>query len=493
MEGVMKKDFNLIDLTINEQKLANAVKRAKEQGIIIPTYAQMKNPDLIPAEIKEQLKSVDPMDLNPINLFRINWYNQPKEDGGLYGDGNYVVLPKEVTGVDAKIVAISGKYFPTGAHKVGPALSCLVPRLVTGQFDPTTTKAVWPSTGNYCRGGAYDSALLACESIAILPEGMSKERFTWLEKVAGETIATPGTESNVKEIFDKCWELKNSGQDLMIFNQFEEFGNYLFHHEVTGSFVEHVLSKVGGKYRGFVSASGSGGTIAAGDYLKKKFPTSKIIGMEALQCPTIYNNGFGDHRIEGIGDKHIPWVQNIKNMDAIVALDDEIPMSMIRMFNEPEGLKLLKSKGVSEEVLAKLNWAGISGCGNIAAAIKTAKYFEMGEDDVIVTVLTDSMEMYGSRMEELTEELGEFTDMEAYSVYKQFLQGINTDFIKELNYRERKAVHNLKYYTWVEQQGKTYEEICAQWDDDSYWTDVPKSMEALDALIVEFNNRVKNS
>ncbi len=246
---------------------------------------------------------------------------------------------------------MSGRYFPTGAHKVGAAFGCLVPRLVTGQFDPTSTKAVWPSTGNYCRGGAYDSALLSCESIAILPEGMSKERFEWLEKVAGETIKTVGTESNVKEIFDKCWELRNSGQDLMIFNQFEEFGNYLWHHEVTGSAIESVLNEVGGNYQAFISCTGSGGTIAAGDYLKKVYPTSKIAASEALQCPTIFNNGFGDHRIEGIGDKHIPWVHNVKNTDIAIAIDDEAAMNWIRMFNEPAGIAFLKSKGVDDETI----------------------------------------------------------------------------------------------------------------------------------------------
>lgn len=487
------KDFKQIDLSINNQKLKNAIKRAKEQGIIIPTYAQMKNPDLIPDDIKEQLKDVDPNALNPLNLFRINWHNQTPEQGGLFGEGNWFVLPKEVSGVDAKIVCISGKYFPTGAHKVGAAFSCLVPRLVTGQFDPTTTKAVWPSTGNYCRGGAYDSALLACESIAILPEGMSKERFKWLEQVAGEVIATPGTESNVKEIFDKCWELRESGQDLMIFNQFDEFGNYLWHYEVTGSFIESIVKKVGGKYRGYVSATGSGGTIAAGDYLKKVWPTSKIVASEALQCPTIYMNGFGEHRIEGIGDKHIPWVHNVKNTDAIVSLDDEIPMNMIRLFNEPNGKQLLEEMGVDHSVIEKMQWAGISGCANIASAIKTAKYFEMKEEDVIVTVLTDSMDMYESRLQELNEQKGEFTKLEAYRVYHQYLQGINTDYIKELNYIERKAVHNLKYYTWVEQQGKTYEEICAQWDDESYWESIPNNTEKLDELINAFNEAVRNS
>src|SRR5258706_2173016 len=242
-----------IDLTVEKSRRANAIKRAKEKNIIIPTYAQMKDPSKIPAKIQDELKSIGLWDIHPRNLFRINWHNQPSASGGTFGGVNYLELPSSLTGVRARIVAIVGKWFPTGAHKVGAAFSCLVPRLVTGQFDPTTQKAVWPSTGNYCRGGAYDSALLGCESIAILPEGMSKERFEWLEKVAGETIKTPGSESNVKEIFDKCWELKKSGQDLMIFNQFEEFGNYLWHYEVTGHAIEEAFRQIarpGDEFRG---------------------------------------------------------------------------------------------------------------------------------------------------------------------------------------------------------------------------------------------------
>ena len=278
-----------IDLTIEKSRRANAIQRTKERNIIIPTYAQMKDPSKIPAKVKDELKNIGLWDIHPRNLFRINWHNEPTASGGTFGGVNYLELPPSLTGVPARIIAIVGKWFPTGAHKVGAAFSCLVPRLVTGQFDPTTQKAVWPSTGNYCRGGAYDSALLACESIAILPEGMSKERFEWLEKVAGETIKTPGSESNVKEIFDKCWELRESGQDLMIFNQFEEFGNYLWHYEVTGHAMAEVLEQVMGpndRFRGMASATGSAGTIASGDYLKQLFPESKIIASEALQCPT---------------------------------------------------------------------------------------------------------------------------------------------------------------------------------------------------------------
>ncbi len=488
----MKTDFKQIDLTMEPKKRENALKRAKEKNLVIPTFAQMKDPNLIPDEIKEELKNVGLWDINPLNLFRISWYNEPVDTGGGYGGVNYIEMPEAITGVKAKIIAISGRYFPTGAHKVGAAFGCLVPRLITGQFDPTTTKAVWPSTGNYCRGGAYDSALLSCESIAILPEGMSKERFEWLEQVAGETIKTVGTESNVKEIFDKCWELRKSGEDLMIFNQFEEFGNYLWHHEVTGSAIENVINEVEGNYHGYVCSTGSGGTLAAGDYLKKKYPTSKIAASEALQCPTIYNNGFGDHRIEGIGDKHIPWVHNVKNTDIAIAIDDEATMSWIRMLNEPEGIAFLKEKGIDDETIEKLSWIGISGAANIIGAIKYAKYFELTEDDVVVTILTDSMDLYQSRLEELKEERGEFTAYDAHAVYARYFQGVTTEYFKELNYYDRKAIHNLKYYTWVEQQGKTYDEIMAQWYDDSYWTSIPESAEMLDQLIEQFNKDVKN-
>ncbi|MEX1307422.1 MAG: pyridoxal-phosphate dependent enzyme [Eubacteriales bacterium] len=490
----MATKFNQIDLHIDEAGLKNSVKRAKEKGIILPTFAEMKNPNMIKQSIKDELKTKGLWDIDPRNLFRITWHNQATESGGGFGDVNYLEIPSEMSGVDARIIAISGKWFPTGAHKVGAAYGCLAPRLITGQFDPSRQKAVWPSTGNYCRGGAYDSTLLACESIAILPEGMSKERFEWLASVAGETIKTPGTESNVKEIFDKCWELRKSGEDLMIFNQFDEFGNYLWHYDVTGHAIEGVLKKVMGeneRYHGLISSTGSGGTIAAGDYLKKVFPTSKIVASEALQCPTIYQNGFGAHRIEGIGDKHIPWIHNVKNTDVAVAVDDEAAMQFIRLANEPEGIKLLKQKGISDDLASKLDWIGISGAANIISAIKYAKYFELKSTDVVVTILTDSMEMYASRLEELNKEEGPFTATAAAMANARYLDGLEIDYIKELNYYDRKAVHNLKYYTWVEQQGKTYEEIVAQWEDESYWTEIPKQVDKLDELIKEFNRLVE--
>lgn len=481
-----------IDLKIFDDRRERAIERSRKQNIIFPTFAQMKNPDLIPQKIKQELSSIGLWDVHPRNLFRISWKNEPVARGGGFNGVNYIEFPPELTGTKARIIALVGKWFPTGAHKVGAAYGCLVPRLVTGQFDPTAQKAVWPSTGNYCRGGAYDSALMACQSIAILPEGMSRERFEWLSKIAGEVIATPGTESNVKEIFDKCWELRRSGEDLMIFNQFEEFGNYLWHYEITGHAMLEVLGKElrpGDKYRGVALTTGSAGTIACGDLLKQKYPESKIIASEALQCPTLLENGFGAHRIEGIGDKHVPWIHNIKNTDFVVAIDDNAVVDIMRLFNEPEGQKYLIKLGLSEQLVANLDLLGFSGIANLLSAIKFAKYHELGEEDVVLTVLTDSMELYESRIHELKAEKGDFSEVQAAAAFARYMLGEGTDNLLELSYQDKRRVHNLKYYTWVEQQGRTYEEIQDQWYAPDYWTDIQSQVDEIDDLIIAFNKR----
>ncbi len=480
-----------IDLTIDADRRQHALQRVRERGIIIPTFAQMRNPDLIPQPIKAQLSKIGLWDVNPLNLFRISWKNEPTPSGGGFSGVNFMELPSSLTGTDARIIVLIGKWFPTGAHKVGAAFGCLVPRLVTGQFDPTSQKAVWPSTGNFCRGGAYDSALLACQSIAILPEGMSRERFDWLAKIAGEVIATPGSESNVKEIFDKCWELRKSGQDLMIFNQFEELGNYLWHYNVTGHAMEEILQTVmrpGDEYRGMASATGSAGTIASGDYMKHLFPGSKIVASEALQCPTLLENGFGSHRIEGIGDKHVPWIHNSKNTDFVVAIDDAAVVNLARLFNEPTGRKFLASQGVPEEIVSRLDLMGFSGISNVLSAIKFAKYNELDNHDIVLTVLTDSMELYASRLVEMHQEYGDYSEIDAAAHFAHYLHGQSTDNMAELSYADRRRVHNLKYFTWVEQQGRTYQEIQAQWHDRNYWSEIPTQVDEIDNLITEFNH-----
>lgn len=482
----------MIDLTVHEENLAKNVRLAREHNVIIPTFAQMKDPEKIPASIKEGLKKVGLWDINPLNLFRVTWKNEPVESGGLFGGPNFIVLPRELTGVDARILCLVGKWFPTGCHKVGASFGCLVPRLVTGQFDAAYHKAVWPSTGNYCRGGAFNSKLLSVPSVAILPEGMSKERFDWLQGIATEVIATPGCESNVKEIFDKTWELRTTREDVMIFNQFEEMGNHLWHYEVTGSAIAEAFESIRGEKGRLAAAcftSGSAGTLGSGDYLKEKYPLMKLAAGEALQCPTLLNNGFGDHRIEGIGDKHVPWIHNIRNTDLVIAIDDDDSQHLLRLFNDPAGREFLaRDAGVSPELIGQLSLLGISGIANVLCAIKTAKYYELTEDDVVATVLTDSAAMYGSRIEELAAEEGEYSEMKACADFNRHLLGLRTDNMAELSYQDRKRIHNLKYYTWVEQQGKSVEELNELWDDGALtWGAVHQQAAEIDALIDQFN------
>jgi cysteine synthase len=483
----------VIDLTIRADTLNRTVERARERSIVVPTFAQMRDPSLIPDTVVEQLRDVGLWDVDPLNLFRITWHNEPVEKGGGFGPVNHLELPRELTGVDARIIALVGGWFPTGAHKVGAAFGCLVPRLVTGQFDPTTQKSVWPSTGNYCRGGAYDAALLGCASVAILPEGMSRERFEWLESIAGEIIRTPGSESNVKEIFDACHELRASGEDVVIFNQFDEFGNYLWHYAVTGPAIEEVLAARLGErdvYQGLVVSTGSAGTIAAADYLKQRYPVSRAAAAESSQCPTLLWNGYGAHRIEGIGDKHVPWIHNLRNTDLVIGIDDEAPLSLMRVFNEPAGRAELEARGVPAGTIERLPELGISGIANLLSAIKFARWYELGERDVVVTVATDSVEMYRSRLLELDEERGTLSPTDAAVGLERHLLGTGLDDVQELGHWERKRVHNLKYFTWVEQQGKTVEELDAQWHDPDYWTAIQALADPIDELITAFNARV---
>jgi len=472
---------------VDHKVLEKAAARARERNIILPTLAEMKDPSLVPAKITDRLRDVGLWDIDPLNLFRITWKNDP--ESGLYNDGNWVEFPPELTGVKARIVGLVGKYFPTGAHKVGAAYGCLVPRLVTGAFDPTAQKAVWPSTGNYCRGGAFDSKLLACDSVAILPEEMSRERFEWLKDVATEVIATPGCESNVKEIYDKCWEIKRTRPECVIFNQFEEWGNAQWHYHLTGGIIDEIyqrIAKPGNRFAAWVSATGSAGTLAAGDFLKTRHPGALIAASEALQCPTLLRCGFGGHRIEGIGDKHVPWVHNVRNTDFVVAIDDQQCMDLLRLFNEPTGQAILEAAGVSADLIAQLPLMGISSIGNMISAIKTARFYDMDERDVLFLPLTDSAELYGSRLVELTAEHGDYTREDALGHHERWLAGVTPDYVRELNYQDRKQLHNFKYFTWVEQQQRDVDDLRRLWDRD-FWPEMFAEAEGWDARIREFN------
>ncbi|MGD8440060.1 MAG: pyridoxal-5-phosphate-dependent protein subunit beta, partial [Holophagae bacterium] len=234
---------------------------------------------------------------------------------------------------------------------------------------------------------------------------------------------------------------------------------------------------------------GSAGTLGCADYLREVFPRITVVAAEALQCPTLLYNGYGAHRIEGIGDKHVPWIHNMRNTDVAVGIDDEACMRLMRLFNEPIGRDYLIGVGVDPELVSRLDLMGISCIANLLTAVKTARYFELSSDDVIVTVATDSMEMYGSRLAEEREQHGEYTVASAAAHHERYLLGAAIDHVLELSYWDRKRLHNLKYFTWVEQQGKTVEELDAQWFDPDYWSSRLGAWREWDRKIEAFNER----
>jgi cysteine synthase len=475
----------------NQDFLDRTIRRCQKQNIILPTFNELKHPETISKKIQSKLENIDFQEVHPLNLFRINWRNDPETRG--IGEINYLEIPKEITGIKARVIGLVGKFFPTGAHKVGATYGCLAPYLVSGRFDPDYHKAVWPSTGNYCRGGTFNSALLSVHPVAILPEEMSQERFDWLKDHGAEIYATPGCESNVKEIYDKCHELEAESDEYLVFNQFDQFGNSIWHYEITGYTIETLFNQIKEKNQrlsGYVSATGSAGTIAAGDYLREKFPLIKVLATEALQCPTLLMNGFGGHRIEGIGDKHVPWIHNVKNTDAVSAIDDEDNLRILRLFNEPVAQDWLIEQGIDKSTVEKLPYLGISSICNLLGAIKQAKYFDYNENDVILTIFTDSADLYLSRLKEMNEGWGAYTKQQAEIDWTATVKKQGTDNFKELTYTDKKTIHNLKYFTWIEQQGKEVEELNAQWHDENYWKERFSIVPKWDKMIKEFNSQV---
>ena len=451
--------------------------------ILGPTFEEMLHPDKIAPDIRKralEMKTKDPLD--PINLFNITWRDS---NNNIY----YFVMPKELTGVDANIVVLYGKDFPTGAHKVGAAYSVLVEKELFGEVDPKVNTLVWPSTGNYGIGGAWVGCRMGFDSIVVLPEGMSKERFKQIESYGARIIKTPGSESNVKEIYDETHRLSQDPK-VRILNQFEVMGNYRFHYHVTGNTIVEladVLKKQGigdGTIAAYCSAMGSAGTIAAGDRLKQVWHDHKIVGLEPIQCPTLYNNGYGSHDIQGIGDKHVTWIHNVMNMDAIMCLDDIECKKGLQLLTEQAGWNTLTKRfGVpqkSVETMATL--FGISGVANVLGAIKTAKFYGYGKNDTIVTICTDNIDRYHSVMADMTATYGKMDEAEA-TARTHIFRDQKIDWIKEGKTGTRRQWHNLKYFSWVEQQGKTVEELNAQLNPE-WWQKEQAKVAEIDKMLV---------
>ena len=484
--------LGLFDDVVDEQALGRTVDRFAERGIRLPTFSQLADPATVAVEVRHGLADVGADDADPRNLWRVHWHNAGDRTG--WADvPEHLEIPSSLSGVEARIVLALGNRFPMiRAHKVLAAYACLAPRIVAGAFDPTRDRAIWPSTGNYARGGVAISRIMGCRGVAVLPEGMSKERFEWLDEwIEGpeDVIRTTGTESNVKEIYDACNELAKDPTNVIL-NQFSEFGNHLGHYAVTGPALERVFEATGGKrLAAFVSASGSAGTLGAGDYLKERHG-SRIVPVEALECPTMLYNGYGEHNIQGIGDKHIPLIHNVTNSDDAIAVSDTSTDTLYILFNSPAGKRYLASHGVDEATIDGLRHMGFSAIANMVAAIKLAKHHGLGRDDVIVTVATDGAELYESETEKIMkrDHPDGFEEPQAAAAFAQHLAGLDTDHVLELGAVGRRRIFNLGYYTWVEQQGVDFDDFEAR-RDQSFWRGLHPFLERWDGMIAEFNDR----
>jgi cysteine synthase len=476
---------------------SRTVQSFRDAGVVLPTFAQLTDPEVIPAATRGALETIGADEPHPLNLFRVHWHNDSSRRRQA-AVPEHIVLPEALTGVKAAIIVVLGDRFPMiRAHKVLAAYACLAPRIITGQFDPTVHKALWPSTGNYCRGGVAISRIMGCRGVAILPAGMSEERFRWLEAWVSDPadiIRTPGSESNVKEIYDACAELDRDPANI-VFNQFCEFGNYLAHYQCTGSAMARVFDHVRQArpllaLRSFVSATGSAGTLAAGDFLKERYG-SLVAAVEALECPTLLENGFGEHNIQGIGDKHIPLIHNVMNTDTVVAVSDRGTDQLGVVFNTDEGRDYLVSRRhVDPRLVDQLASLGLSSICNVLAAIKIAKHGGMGHDDAIVTVATDGAEMYASEREKAIAKhfAGRFDAIRAAEAFSEHVLGANDDHLLDLSEGDRRRIFNLGYFTWVEQQGLTIQEFTAR-RDQQFWRGLRSRLPLWDEMIAEFNRK----
>jgi len=478
---------------MNETIVSKTSEYFKKKGIVLPKISELCNPHTVDKNIINKLKTVDKDAMDPLNLFRVHWFNN-RDHIGFSKVPEHVVLPNEFTGVEAKIIVNVGRLFPLiAAHKVLAAYGCLLPRILNGDFDYSKQKAVWPSTGNYCRGGVAISRILGLKSVAILPEGMSKERFDWLDKWVEDPkdiIKTSGTESNVKEIFDACNNLKKDPKNDII-DQFTEYYNYSIHRAVTGPSFEKSFLQVKKdsnlNARFYVCASGSSGTLAAGDCLKNSLGTSTAV-VEALECPTLLKNGYGEHNIQGIGDKLVPLIHNVMNTDFVVDVSDKATDNLNLLFNTKIGKEYLINKlGLKNSLVNTLPEFGLSSIANIIASIKLAKYMNLGKEDAIITVATDGADLYLSELEKTKNNYqGAFDNAACSNIYKKYLKKIDSDNMLELSQNDKERIFNLGYYTWVEQQGVNLSDFEKR-RDQQFWLDHYNRMLSLDDRIEKFN------
>jgi cysteine synthase len=408
-----------------------------------PTYEEMLHPELIKKDVREKaLIALSQDELNPINLFNITWKNKQNEV-------RKIVLPKELTGVDANIVVMLGKDFPSGSHKVGPAYATLIEGCVDGNINPGEHTILGPSTGNFGIGVAYICKLMGYEAVIIMPDNMSKERYERIKKYGGKLDLTPGSESDVILTLERTYELKKNPKNRTL-AQFELFPNYRFHRYVTGNSAIEAVKGIGnGRIACYCSAPGSAGTLAAGDEIKSAFPECKIAALEPYECSTLANGGRGQHRIEGIGDKMCTLIHNVLTTDFVVEIKDEETVQGLKVIHD--GSEALKKLGVESETAEYMrNLFGPSGICNILGAIKMAKHLRLGPDDNVITIATDSFDRYESVIQNLNSRYLEIENFVLERWAKDVFHGQNDNLIYDFRRSDAKEkLYAQKESDWI--------------------------------------------
>jgi len=410
-----------------------------------PTYAEMRNPALLPPAVRKAALAKAKGDaLHPLNLFNITWRNSENRV-------RHIVLPRELTGVAANIVVLLGRDFPSGSHKVGPAYATLMEGELAGEIRPGENTVIGPSTGNFGIGTAYISKLMGYSCVVIMPDSMSAERYERIRRYGGGLDLTPGSESDVILVLERTHDHFMKDPNNKVLAQFELLPNYQFHRHVTGdAALEAARGSGNGRVAAFVSAPGSAGTLAAGDEIKARFPDSVICAVEPTECSTLFNNGRGQHRIEGIGDKMVTLIHNVLTTDYVMMVHDDDCVAGLKVLQD--GHKILERvlKLSSGSLTWLQDWFGISSVCNILGAIKTAKLLDLGPNENIVTVATDGFDRYPSVMADLEKRRGPTNDVILAEWFDQIFRGASRSDTLDVRSPEQKdRLFRMKREVWT--------------------------------------------
>jgi cysteine synthase A len=443
-----------------------------------PTYAEMRNPALLPPALRQAALAKAKGDaLHPLNLFNITWRNSENRV-------RHVVLPRELTGVAANIVVLLARDFPSGSHKVGPAYATLMEGELAGEIRPGENTVVGLSTGNFGIGTAYVSKLMGYRCVVVMPDSMGAERHERIRRYGGELDLTPGSESDVILVLERVHDHAVKDPNRKVLAQVELLPNYRFHRYVTGdAALEAARGSGNGRIAAFVCAPGSAGTLGAGDEVKARFPDCLVVAVEPRECSTLFNNGRGTHRIEGIGDQMVALIHNVLTTDFVAMVHDDDCVAGLKVLQDGHQVleRLLK---LEAGALAWLrNWFGTSGVCNILGAIKTAKLLDLGPNENVVTVASDGFDRYPSVLADLERRRGPTNDVMLAEWFEAIFRGAtrgDTLDVRPAEQKERLFRQKRDIFSKLGYSDACLERMKSQ----AFWDDEYARIEATDRALL---------